>query len=96
MDALHQQVDLAGLAQGIDELLLDLINVVEGQFLGQLWRRTQDLALGGALIEALETRRMDGLANGLAPGATEGPHLVPNGGPHLVPRGYGQAAMEAA
>jgi hypothetical protein len=39
MDAFDQQVDFAGLAQGIDELLLNRIDIVEGQFLGGLWRR---------------------------------------------------------
>ena len=39
MDTLHQQVNLAGVAEGIDKLLLNLIDIVEGQFLGGLWRR---------------------------------------------------------
>ncbi len=90
MDTLHQQVDLPVVAQGVDELLLDRVEVVEGQFLGRLGGRPQDLALGGAAIEAIETGRMDGLADRLAPGATEGPLLTPNDGPR--PRTQGPRA----
>jgi hypothetical protein len=71
VNALHQEVDLARLAEGVDEFLLDLVDVVEGKLFGRLWRRTEDLALWCALVEAFKTRGIDGLAHRFAAGTAE-------------------------
>ena len=73
MDAFDQQIDLAGLAGGIGELLLHGIEVEEGQVLRRLGRRAEDLALGGALVETLESGGKDRLADRLAAGTAELP-----------------------
>jgi hypothetical protein len=81
VDTLDQQVDLAGLAQAIDELFLYLVEVIQGQLLGRLRRRTQDLAPSGrAPIKAVEAGGVDGLTDRAAPSAAEVAHRAVDDG----------------
>ncbi len=96
VDALDQQVDLAAFAGDVGELLLHRVEVEDGEIPGRLGRRSQNLALRGAPIEALQSGGMDGLADRLATGAAEGTLAALD--KRRLPRGWGnrQATVKAA
>jgi hypothetical protein len=73
VDTLDEQVYIPLLTQFTDEFLLYLVQVVEGQFLGNFRRRRQAGTLRRALIETLQTGLIDGFTYRLAASTTEMP-----------------------
>ena len=71
VDAFDQQIDLAVLTEAADIFLLDLVEVVDGELLRRLRGRTEDITLGRAPVESLQTRSVDRPADGAAANAAE-------------------------
>ena len=93
VDAFHQQVDIPDLPKAVDELLLDVVEIVEGQFFGQLRGWRQGRPFGGAAIETLESGGVYGLAYAFAADTTETALFTIDIGDDFLVRGYRQTAM---
>ena len=66
VDPLHQQVDLAQLAHVVNELLLHLVQIEQGNIPRRLRRGREQKALGGTLVKTLHTGGIDSTAHRLA------------------------------
>lgn len=95
MNALDQQVNVSLFSEVTDKLLLHLVQVIEGQFLGNLrwWRKTGTFR--GTLIEALQPCLIDGFAHRLATAAAEMPRFPIDLSDYFSFRGNRQAAVKA-
>jgi hypothetical protein len=89
-------VNIAFLTQFTHELGLHIIKVIECQFLRNFRRGRQIDPIRGSVIEALETRRIDRLANRLAAEAAKMLLLAFDLSHNLIIGGYWKIAVEAA
>jgi len=95
VDPFDQKIDLPGLSQIIDKLLLHFVQVIECELLGKLGGRGQQNTFGGALVKTLQTGCIDRLADRLAAVAAEGPLLTIDLSGHRLIRRNGQPAVKA-
>ncbi len=94
MNAFDQQMDVPDLTEGVDELLLNLVEIVEGKLFGGLRGGRQRRSFGCTPIKALESGGINRLTYAFAAGAAERTLLTVDGRGDFTVRGHRQTAME--
>ena len=84
VNPLHHKVDIANLAQAVDKLFLDFIQVIESKLFGEFRRWGKWCSIEGTPIEAFEACGIYRLTNGFTAGTAEFPWLTFYLGNHLL------------